>query len=43
MIKFEDLKKSEVVFNEETHTYLRGEQQLSGVTGLIHSVLQLGV
>lgn len=43
MIKFEDLKKSEVVFNEETHTYLRGDQRLSGITSLIHSVLQLGV
>lgn len=43
MIKFEDLKKSEVVFNEETHTYLRGDQWLSGITSLIHSVLQLGV
>lgn len=43
MIKFEDLKKSEVVFNEETHTYLRGDQRLSGITSLIHSILQLGV
>lgn len=43
MIKFEDLKKSEVVFNEETHTYLRGDQRLSGITSLIHDVLQLGV
>lgn len=37
------LKTSEVVFNEEQHTYHRGEEQLSGITGLIHSVLQLGV
>lgn len=37
------LKTSEVVFNEEQHTYHRGDEQLSGITGLIHSVLQLGV
>lgn len=43
MIKFEDLKKSAVVFNEEAHTYLRGDEKLSGITSLIHSVLQLGV
>lgn len=43
MIKYEDLKQSEVVFNETTHTYLRGDEPLSGITGLIHSVLQLGV
>lgn len=43
MIKKKDLKQSEVVFNEETHTYLRGEQRLSGITSLIHQVLQLGV
>jgi hypothetical protein len=43
MIKFEDLKQSEVVFNEEAHTYLRGGEKLSGITSLIHSVLQLGV
>lgn len=43
MINKSDLKQSEVVFNEETHTYLRGEQRLSGITGLIHNVLQLGV
>ena len=43
MIKFEDLKQSEVVFNEEAHTYLRGDEKLSGITSLIHSVLQLGV
>ena len=34
---------SDVVFNEEEHTYLLGIQQLSGITGLIHSVLGLGV
>jgi len=38
-----NLKKSEVVFNEDAHTYLRGETRLSGITSLIHSVLQLGV
>jgi hypothetical protein len=43
MINKSDLKQSEVRFNEETHTYLRGEQRLSGITGLIHNVLQLGV
>jgi len=43
MINKNDLKQSEVRFNEETHTYLRGEQRLSGITSLIHQVLQLGV
>ncbi len=43
MIEYKDLKRSEVEFNEESHIYLRGDQRLSGVTGLIHSVLQLGV
>ena len=43
MIKFEDLKQSAVVFNEEAHTYRRGDEALSGITSLIHSVLQLGV
>lgn len=43
MIKFEDLKKSAVVFDEVAHTYRRGDEELSGITGLIHSVLQLGV
>lgn len=43
MIDKNDLKQSEVRFNEETHTYLRGEQRLSGITSLIHQVLQLGV
>ena len=43
MLTKDNLKQSEVVFNEETHTYLRGEQRLSGITGLIHNVLQLGV
>lgn len=43
MITANDLKKSEVVFNEDTHTYLRGSDALSGITSLIHSVLLLGV
>ena len=43
MIDKNSLKQSEVVFNEETHRYLRGEQRLSGITSLIHDVLQLGV
>lgn len=43
MITKADLKQSEVVFNEDAHTYLRGEQRLSGITSLIHQVLQLGV
>lgn len=38
-----NFKASDVVFNEELHTYTRGEQQLSGITSLIHSVLRLGV
>lgn len=37
------LNMSSVVFNEETHSYRRGEEQLSGITSLIHSVLRLGV
>lgn len=43
MINESDLKQSEVVFNEDAHTYLRGEQRLSGITSLIHQVLQLGI
>lgn len=43
MIKLEDLKQSAVVFNEEAHTYRRGDEALSGITSLIHEVLQLGV
>ena len=37
------LKLSDVVFNEEAHSYRRGEERLSGITSLIHSVLRLGV
>ena len=43
MISNKDLKRSAVVFCEEAHTYRRGEVELSGITGLIHSVLLLGV
>lgn len=32
-----------MVFDEASHTYRRGTAELSGITGLIHSVLQLGV
>lgn len=43
MISKANLKQSEVVFNELAHTYLRGDTELSGITGLIHAVLLLGV
>ena len=43
MITQEQLTKSQVQFIEDTHQYWRGEQELSGITGLIHSVLRLGV
>lgn len=43
MITKAELKKSSVVFDEATHTYRRGEDALSGITGLIHSVLLLGI
>ena len=43
MITRADLKQSEVVFNDDTHRYLRGDAELSGITGLIHAVLLLGV
>lgn len=43
MITRADLTQSEVVFNEATHRYLRGDAELSGITGLIHAVLLLGV
>ena len=36
-------KQSPVSFNEETHTYMLGEKRLLGITGLIHSILGLGV
>lgn len=37
------LNMSGVVFNEEEHSYTRGEERLSGITSLIHDVLRLGV
>lgn len=36
-------KQSPVIFNEEEHTYHLGEKRLLGITGLIHSILGLGV
>lgn len=43
MITQEQLTKSQVQFDELTHQYWRGEEELSGITGLIHSVLRIGV
>ncbi len=40
MIRF---KQSPVVFDEDCHTYHLGEKRLLGITGLIHSILGLGV
>lgn len=40
MINF---KQSPVIFNESEHSYYLGEKRLLGITGLIHSVLGLGV
>lgn len=40
MIQF---KQSPVIFHEEDHSYYLGEKRLLGITGLIHSVLGLGV
>jgi len=37
------LNMSDVLFNEEEHSYCRGEERLSGITSLIHSVLRLGI
>ena len=37
------LNMSDVIFNEEQHSYWRGEERLSGITSLIHSVLRLGI
>lgn len=37
------LKQSPVIFNEEEHSYYLGDKRLLGITGLIHSVLGLGV
>jgi len=38
-----DFKQSPVKFNEEQHSYYLGEKRLLGITGLIHSILGLGV
>jgi hypothetical protein len=38
-----ELKKSPVVFDEEAHTYRLEDKRLLGITGLIHSILGLGV
>lgn len=38
-----ELKQSPVIFNEEEHSYYLGEKRLLGITGLIHSILGLGV
>ena len=43
MILAKDLKRSGVAFDEERHTYTLDGRELSGVTSLIHAVLQLGV
>ncbi len=37
------LKQSPVIFNEAEHSYHLGEKRLLGITGLIHSILGLGV
>lgn len=37
------LIKSPVEFNEELHRYSLGDKRLMGITGLIHSILELGV
>lgn len=37
------LIKSPVVFEETDHSYMLGDKRLSGITGLIHSILGLGV
>lgn len=36
-------KQSPVIFNEDEHSYYLGDKRLLGITGLIHSVLGLGV
>ena len=40
MIQF---KQSPVIFDEEVHSYRLGDKKLLGITGLIHSILGLGV
>lgn len=37
------LRQSKVVFSENPHGYRLGDARLSGITGLIHNILQLGV
>lgn len=37
------LKQSPVIFDEDSHSYHLGDKKLSGITGLIHSILGLGV
>ena len=36
-------KKSPVIFDEDSHSYRLGDKKLTGITGLIHSILGLGV
>lgn len=36
-------KQSPVIFDEDAHRYRLGEKRLLGITGLIHSILGLGV
>lgn len=36
-------KQSPVVFDEDSHSYHLGDKKLIGITGLIHSILGLGV
>lgn len=38
-----DFKKSPVVFDEDSHSYQLDGKRLLGITGLIHSILGLGV
>ena len=38
-----ELKQSPVIFDEETHSYRLDDNRLLGITGLIHSILGLGV
>ena len=38
-----ELKQSPVIFDEDSHSYHLGEKRLLGITGLIHSILGLGV
>lgn len=37
------LKQSPVIFDEDSHSYKLGDKRLLGITGLIHSILGLGV